>query len=106
MAAWSPSGKQIAFMSLREGYCSVFLMSAGGDTPENPAVNLTPKTPGDASAAWCSRAPSWSRDGRIYFQSMRPGTDGAAELFVMDPDGSGLERLTNSAGEDGGPRRR
>jgi Tol biopolymer transport system component len=108
MAAWSPNGQQIAFMSLREGYCSVFLMSADGETRENPAINLTPKTPGDANGAWCSRAPSWSRNGKqIYFQSMRssnPNTNGDVELFVMNPDGSGLERLTTSAGEDGGPR--
>jgi len=108
MAAWSPNGQQIAFMSLREGYCSVFLMSADGEKPENPAVNLTPKTPGDANSAWCSRAPSWSRDGQqIYFQSMRasnPETGGDVELFVMNTDGSGLQRLTTSPGEDGGPR--
>ena len=108
MPAWSPNGQQIAFMSLREGYCSVFLMSADGDTPDDPAVNLTPKTQGDANSAWCSRAPAWSRDGKqIYFQSMRssnPNTNGDVELFVMNVDGSGLQRLTKSAGEDGGPR--
>jgi Tol biopolymer transport system component len=105
MPAWSPNGQQIAFMSLREGYCAVFLMSVDGDTPEHPAVNLTPKASGDPSSQWCSRAPAWSRDGqRIYFQSMRPGTGGTADLFVMNADGTGLERLTVSAGEDGGPR--
>ena len=107
MPAWSPNGKQIAFMSFREGYCSVFLMSADGDTPDDPAVNLTPKTPGDANSAWCSRAPSWSRNGRqIYFQSARPSTGGDVELFVMNADGGGGERLTTSPGEDGGPRMR
>ena len=106
MPAWSPNGKQIAFMSFREGYCAVFLMSADGDTPEDPAINLTPKTPGTANSAWCSRAPAWSRDGRIYFQSFRPSTGGDVELFVMAADGSGLERLTTSGGEDGGPRLR
>ena len=105
MPAWSPNGQHIAFMSLREGYCSVFLMSDDGDTPDSPAINLTPKTPGDANSAWCSRAPSWSRDGkRIYFQSSRPSTGGDVELFVMNADGSGVERLTASPGEDGGVR--
>jgi len=108
MPAWSPNGQQIAFMSFRDGYCAVFLMSADGETAENPAVNLTPKTLGDANSAWCSRAPSWSRDGnQIYFQSMRssnPNTGGDVELFAMNTDGSGLERLTTSLGEDGSPR--
>jgi Tol biopolymer transport system component len=105
MPARSPNGQQIAFMSLREGYCSVFLMSAEGDTPDHLAVNLTPKASGDANSAWCSRAPTWSRDGQhIYFQSMRPGTGGAADVFVMNVDGTGLERLPSSLAEDGGPR--
>jgi len=105
MAVWSPNGQQIAFMSLRDGYCSVFLMSAEGETPGNPAVNLTPKGIGDPNSAWCSRAPAWSRNGQqIYFQSMRVSTGSNVELFVMNADGSGLEQLTNSPGEDGGPR--
>ncbi|HEU4719808.1 MAG TPA: DPP IV N-terminal domain-containing protein [Gemmatimonadaceae bacterium] len=103
MPAWSPDGKQLAYMSFAAGYCSVFLM----DTEGNGAVNLTPKNPADASSAWCSRAPSWSRNGqRIYFMSARPSTSGDVELFSMAADGSALERLTSASGEDGGPRMR
>lgn len=111
MPVWSPNGQQIAFMSFRSGYCSVYLMNASGDTPTDPAVNLTPKDPADANSQWCSRAPAWSRDGQhIYFMSFRPETGGAGaafnELYVMNADGSGVLRLTNSAGEDGGPQAR
>ena len=103
MPVWSPSGQQIAFMSLREGYCSVFLMNSDG----TDQINLTPKASGDASSAWCSRAPAWSIDGRrIYFMSFRPSTGGDVEIFVMNADGSGLTRLTTSPGEDGGPQAR
>lgn len=107
MPAWSPNGREIAFMSTRDGYPSVFLMSAEGDTPDHPAVNLTPKNPGDAASAWVSRAPSWSKDGRvIYFMSLRPSTGGDVEIFAMNADGSSATQLTHSAGEDGGPRMR
>jgi len=112
MPAWSPNGKEIAFMSARAGYVSVFLMSAEGDTPEHPAVNLTPKGATDASSAWQSRAPSWSKNGKqIYFMSFRPstfrpGVGNDVEIFVMNADGSQPTRLTNATGEDGGPRSR
>jgi TolB protein len=102
MAAWSPDGQRIAFMSLREGYCAVFLMNADGSNQ----TNLTPKAPNDAASSWCSRAPSWSRNGRIHFMSFRPSTNGDVELFSMADDGTDLVRLTTSAGEDGGPRLR
>ena len=103
MPVWSPDGKQLAYMSFDPGYCSVFLMDADGANK----VNLTPKDPNDASSAWCSRAPAWSRNGqRIYFMSLRPSTGGDVELFSMAPDGDALVRLTYSGGEDGGPRMR
>jgi Tol biopolymer transport system component len=107
MPAWSPNGKYIAFMSAREGYTSVFLMTADGDTPEHPAINLTPKDPADLNSAWVSRAPAWSMNGRhIYFMSRRPSTNGSIEIFVMNADGSGVSQLTDAPGEDGTPQTR
>jgi TolB protein len=43
MPAWSPDGQRIAFMSLREGYCAIFLMNADGSNQ----TNLTPKGAND-----------------------------------------------------------
>jgi Tol biopolymer transport system component len=103
MPAWSPNGQQIAFMSTRDGYPSVFLMNADGSGQRN----LTPKGAGDADADWISRAPSWSTSGRqIFFMSSRPSTALDTEIFVMNPDGTGVMRLTNSIGVDGSPRGR
>lgn len=103
MPVWSPNGNQIAFMSTRDGYPSVFLMNADGSDQRN----LTPKGVGDADADWISRAPAWSVNGRhIFFMSSRPSTGLDTEIFVMNPDGSGVTRLTNSIGMDGSPRGR
>jgi Tol biopolymer transport system component len=101
MPVWSPNGRYIAFMSFREGYCSVFRMNADG----SEQVNLTPKEPTDPSASWCSRAPSWSANGQeIFFMSFRPSTLGHNEIFVMDKDGTNLRQLTNNLGPNGSPR--
>jgi TolB protein len=102
MPAWSPDGRYIAFMSLREGYCSVFRMTADG----NEQINLTPKDPADSSTSWCSRAPSWSANGReIFFVSFRPSTGGQNEVFVMNMDGTSVRQLTDT-GTNGSPRAR
>jgi Tol biopolymer transport system component len=102
MPVFSPDGRYIAFMSFREGYCSVFRMTADGDEQ----TNLTPKDPGDPASKWCSRAPSWSADGReIFFMSFRPSTGGQNEIFVMNMDGTDVRQLTDT-GTNGSPRAR
>jgi TolB protein len=102
MPVWSPNGRYIAFMSFREGYCSVFRMNADG----SEQINLTPKDPGDLPTAWCSRAPAWSADGReIFFTSFRPTTSGQNEIFVMNLDGTNVRQLTD-AGTSSSPRAR
>jgi Tol biopolymer transport system component len=102
MPVFSPDGRYIAFMSFREGYCSVFRMNADG----SDQVNLTPKNATDPSTSWCSRAPAWSADGReIFFMSFRPATAGHNELFVMSADGTNVRQLT-TAGVSASPRAR
>jgi len=102
MPVWSPDGRFNAFMSFRAGYCSVFRMNADGSNQ----VNLTPKNPVDPATSWCSRAPSWSTDGRqIYFMSFRPSTVGQNEIFIMNADGTNVHQLTN-VGVSGSPRAR
>jgi Tol biopolymer transport system component len=81
--AWSPSGDAIAFSSDRDGGdWEVYVVGLDGKNPRN----LT-KTKG------MDFSPNWSPDGkRIAFVSER---DGNAELYVMNADGSGQQRLTN-----------
>lgn len=101
MPSWSPNGQELAFMSMRAGYISVFLMNADGSNQRN----LTPKNSGDLDSDWISRAPSWSTTGRqIYFMSSRPSTGLDMEIFIMNSDGTGATRITNTIGMDGSPR--
>jgi Tol biopolymer transport system component len=70
-------------------------------------VNLTPKNPGDSDSDWVSRAPSWSTTGmQIFFMSSRPSTGLDSDVFIMNREGGGLHRLTNTIGVDGSPRGR
>src|SRR5215204_3542268 len=50
---------------------------------------------------WKDGSPAWSPDGRrIAFYSER---DGNAEIYVMNADGTGVTRLTNTRADEGYP---
>ena len=50
---------------------------------------------------WKDGSPAWSPDGtRLAFYSER---DGNAEIYVMNADGSGVTRLTNTKADEGYP---
>ena len=98
---WSPNGR-IAFRALVKPYevgvpndVEIYAMNADGSN----IVNLTNHPKWDES-------PSWSPDGKkIVFRSYRldidvPKVVGKAELYMMNPDGSGLERLTYNRGTE------
>jgi TolB protein len=88
---WSPDGTLIAYSKRHEPFNDdIFAMTiaSGAET------NLT-ETPGSDGF------PRWSPDGlRITFESRR---DGNANVYVMDADGHGLERLTTHLAFDGQP---
>jgi TolB protein len=88
--AWSPDGRKLAFVSLRDGNREIYVMNADGSGQEN----LTRQPASDSH-------PSWSPDGRkLGFVSRR---DGNAEIYVMNADGSGLRNLTRTPTDDLGP---
>jgi Tol biopolymer transport system component len=80
--ALSPDGRHIAFHSLRIGNQSeLFIMDRDGSNvrrlTDHPAQDVQPR---------------WSpRGDRITFVSTRPGT---GQIFLIDPDGTGLRLLT------------
>jgi Tol biopolymer transport system component len=90
---WSPDGRQIAFVTERDGNFEVYLMKADGSDP----VRLT-RTGG---YEW---SPTWSPDGGlIAFTSTRDHGE-TYDLYVMAPDGSNQTRLTFDPANDIIPR--
>ncbi len=90
MPAWSPDGKQIAFISNRSGHRNVWVMNADGSQP----VNITRSAADD----W---TPCWSPDGsQLAFASNR---DGNWEIYTCKRDGSALLRLTTNKAADYAP---
>jgi TolB protein len=74
--AWSPDGRKIAFLSMRDGKGEVYVVNADGSRQRN----LTRNPARDSAFAW-------SPDGRrIFFLSKR---DGSWEVYAMNADGSG-----------------
>ena len=82
--ARSPDGTRIAFSSVRDWNREIYVMDADGGNP----VNLTRDDAYDSG-------PAWSPDGqRIAFERSGGGGRGP-QIFVMNADGSGVERLTH-----------
>lgn len=80
---WSPDGTKIAFMSNRDttGF-AIWVMNANGTNP----VRVSPTTPP-------CELPSWRPDGqRIAF-------DCDADIWIANPDGSGLLQITRTTNQ-------
>jgi hypothetical protein len=79
----SPDGSRIAFDSDRDGVRGVFVANADGTQIRRISGN------GFASV------PSWSPDGRqLAFVRAEPGAPRVWNLWIANPDGSGLRRVT------------
>jgi Tol biopolymer transport system component len=83
--AWSPNGKQLAFVRASGGHAHLFVMNADGTDPQQ----ITEGASDD-------EAPAWSPDGRrLVFCSTNVAVETRqANLFTVSPDGAGLVQLT------------
>jgi eukaryotic-like serine/threonine-protein kinase len=75
---WGPDSDQLAFSSSRKGPEDIYVMSAGGGSPERPVLQ---------SSVLFKYAQSWSRDGKylVYYQ-LDPKTN--EDLWVLPMTGS------------------
>ncbi len=92
--AWSPDGRQIAWNSDpdRRGVFRGYLMHPDGSGVRPLGADV-----------WVEY-PAWSPDGtRLAFMGQTPAGTENYEIYVVGADGTGLRRLTHSAGPDGWP---
>jgi TolB protein len=98
---WSPDGRTIAFQSLRDGNSEIYVMNADGSGQRN--LTRSPATDSffpDIQARTAQHS-AWSPNGRtIVFVSNRGGN---RDIYVMNADGSGLQRLTRNPKSDDDP---
>lgn len=86
--SWNPEGTKIVFSSARSGHPMIYVL----DVATKIANQLT-------FAGQYNSSPAWSPKGdKILFAAQQSGT-GNFDIYVIDPDGSNLSRLT--AGDKG-----
>lgn len=91
---WSPDGQRIAFASDRDGNVEIYAMNTDG----SGVTRLTDNPAWDGRPAWSPVTPVQSRDDKIAFLSDRDRKPGSVELYIMNPDGSELTRITTDLG--------
>lgn len=85
---WSPDGKQISFISNRDGFRNLFVMNADGSNQRQVTRNK-----GEYSQ-W----EQWSPNGDEIAFTYNPGGDQGTSIYVIRPDGSGLRQVAPPSG--------
>ncbi|MTI30543.1 TolB family protein [Xanthovirga aplysinae] len=82
----SPDGKQIAFMSERDGSLQIYVMNADGSNQKRLTFNVP--------EAW---GPSWSPDGSKLIYSAYE--DGKNNIYMMKKDGSSVRKIISNGSQ-------
>ena len=85
----SPDGKKIVFVSDRSGTPQVYIKDLLTDSEERITFDFSEGT-----------SPVWSNLNKIAFDGINKGKH---DIYVMNPDGSGLKQLTDSDGNNEDP---
>jgi TolB protein len=88
--AWSPDGKQLAYVSFENKKPVVYVQTLA--TRARKAV---------ANFRGSNSAPAWSPDGKKLAVTL--SLMGGSQIFLVNADGSGLQRLSQSSGIDTEP---
>jgi Tol biopolymer transport system component len=109
-AGFSPDGAQLVFVSTRDGDADIFVMpfSPADAGAEQRAVNVTRRPGGDFNPAFSpdGRSIAYSRqDDLASIGNLETGALGsaAADVYVMDADGSNPRRLSEPGAISGSP---
>ena len=105
--AWSPDGSKIAFVSNRDApvdatYANSYDIYVTNADGTGEPIRIT-NQPGNESD------PNWSPDGsKLLYVSTAdtpafPNPGGDAEIYAMNPDGTGVSRLTDNTAFDSTP---
>ncbi|HYG55723.1 MAG TPA: Tol-Pal system beta propeller repeat protein TolB [Burkholderiales bacterium] len=88
---WSPDGRRLAYVSFENKKPVIYVHSL-----------LDGKRQVAANFRGSNSAPAWSPDGKQLAVSL--SREGGSQIFLINPDGSGLRRLTSSSAIDTEPR--
>lgn len=98
---FSPNGQWMAFVSGRFGNPHIFLATLKWDSADK--VKVAEKDKRLTYAGWYNATPAWAPESdKIVFAGYDRDID-RFDLFMMNPDGTQLERLTIRAGDNERP---
>jgi TolB protein len=88
---WSPDGARIAYVSLQHKKPVVYVQSLTASKQPAPVANYRGS----------NSAPAWSPDGKQLAVVL--SKDGPSQIYLMNPDGSNVRRITHSGAIDTEP---